>query len=208
MARKTTSPRSDTPSIDPLHQQLCERIKSARSGLGWTLQQLAAASGVSPSMISQIERGLANPTLAVAYRLANALGLSLSDLVGSSEPENRVEVIRANDPQFLFRDDKACRVRTLSPLHLEKDVEFYQVSLKVHGEMESAPHFRQTREFLTVEKGTLELTVGDETQKLKQGDSAHYPADLPHSLRNRGKGEAVVFLVVIYSGRSPTSSSR
>jgi transcriptional regulator with XRE-family HTH domain len=205
MARKSSPKPPDASSIDPLHQQLCEKIRSARSDLGWTLQQLGAASGVSPSMISQIERGLANPTLAVAYRLAHALGLSLGDLVDSQEPEKRVEVIRSHDPQFLFRDDKACRVRTLSPLHLEKDVEFYQVSLKAHGTMESAPHFRHTREFLTVEKGTLELTVGEEIQKLKQGDSAHYPADLPHALRNLGKGEAVVFLVVIYSGRSPAN---
>lgn len=191
-----------TSSMDPLHRQLCEKIRSARKELGWTLQQLGEASEVSSSMISQIERGLANPTLAVAYRLAKALGLSLGELVGTPEQESQVEVIRSNDPQFLFRDDSSCKVRTLSPLHLEKDVEFYQVSLKHGGEMQSAPHFRHTREFLTVEKGTLELCVGEETRKLKPGDSAHYPADCPHALRNAGKGEAVVFLVVIYPGRA------
>ena len=91
--------------MDPLHRQLCEKIWSARKELGWTLQQLGEASEVSSSMISQIERGLANPTLAVAYRLAKALGLSLGELVGTPEQDSQVEVIRSNDPQFLFRDD-------------------------------------------------------------------------------------------------------
>ena len=191
-------------AVDPLHQRLCEKIRSARSEADWTLQQLSSASGVSRSMISQIERGLANPTLAVAYRLASALGLSLSELVDAPAEGNVVEVIRAEDPQYLFRHDAVCKVRTLSPLHLEKDVEFYQVSLQGGGRMESAAHFRHTREFLTVEKGQLELQVGEEAKRLSRGDSAHYPADVPHCLKNLGRGEALVFLVVIYSGRGAT----
>ena len=59
-------------------------------------------------------------------------------MVGTPEQDSQVEVIRSNDPQFLFRDDSSWSPHTL-PLHLEKDVEFYQVSLKHGGEMQSAP---------------------------------------------------------------------
>lgn len=200
-AASAAQPDSADGSHDPLHERLCERLRLARKETGWSLQQLSGASGVSRSMISQIERGKANPTLAVAYRLASALGLQLSELIEAAETAHAIDVIRADDPGHLFRDDQDCTVRTLSPLSLEKDVEFYQVTLKPGGRMDSAPHFRMTREFLTVEKGGLELQVGGETTRLSKGDSAQYPADQPHRLLNRGRGEAIIFLVVIYSNR-------
>ena len=99
---------------------------------------------------------------------------------------------------FLFRDDSQCRIRTLSPLHLEKDVEFYELTLKAGGALVSSPHYEGTREFLTVEEGTVRLTSGEETRDLAKGDSAHYPADVPHRIENIGRGQAVAFLVDIY----------
>lgn len=192
--------RSGAPAdlIEPLQATLCERLRDARRTLGWTLDQAAAASAVSRSMISQIERGLANPTLAVAYRLATAYGLSLGDLVEPARRPPRIDVVRADDRRARFRDDSHCRVRTLSPLDLEKDVEFYEIAIRSGGRMISSPHFRRTREFVTVERGSLNVSSGDETIRLEAGDSAHYPADLPHELHNPGKVEAVAFLVVIY----------
>ena len=183
---------------EPLHLRLCERLREARKQAGWTLDQAGSASGVSRSMISQIERGLANPTLAVAYRLATAYGLSLGELVDQPGKRPRIDVIRADDRRALFRDDDQCRVRTLSPLALEKDVEFYEIAIRPGGKMTSTPHFRKTREFVTVEKGTLLLTSGGDSVRLERGDSAHYPADAPHELANPGRSDALAFLVVIY----------
>ena len=54
------------------------------------------------------------------------------------------------------------------------------------------------REFLTVEVGQVRLESGTDADELKKGDSATYRADVPHAIVNAGRGEAVVFLVVIY----------
>lgn len=182
-----------------MHLQVCGRVRELRKQKGWTLEQLAALSGVSRSMLSQIERGHANPTLGVAFRVAHAFGLSLGDLVDTAETPQRIDVIRGDDPTFWFRNDADCRIRTLSPLHLEKDVEFYEVRLQPGKSLESSPHYQGTREFLSVEKGQVELSAGEETQVLGRGDSAHYPADVPHRITNIGRGEAVAFLVDIYA---------
>lgn len=182
----------------PLNQVVCERVRSLRKSKSLTLEQLASLSGVSRSMLSQIERGAANPTLGVAFRIAQAFGMSLGDLVDVPSPAGQIDVVRASDHSSLFRDDEQCRIRTLSPLHLEKDVEFYELTLKVGGSLVSAPHFEGTREFLTVEQGHLRVTSGEESTELQQGDSAHYPADVPHTIKNLGPGESAVFLVVIY----------
>jgi transcriptional regulator with XRE-family HTH domain len=188
----------ETNPAEPLSQIVCDRVRSLRKSKNLTLEQLASLSGVSRSMLSQIERGAANPTLGVAFRIAQAFGMSLGDLVDVPQSSGRIDVIRSDDRSSLFRDDDQCRIRTLSPLHLEKDVEFYELTLKVGGSLVSAPHYEGTREFLTIEQGRVRLVSSEESSELAAGDSAHYPADVPHRIENLGPGEAVAFLVDIY----------
>ncbi len=174
------------------------RVKELRAGRGWSLEQLASASGVSRSMLSEIEREQANPTLAVTMRIAQAFGMSLPDLLEMPGSSSAVRVIRGDDHAFHYRSDKNCRIRTLSPLNLEKDVEFYEVQLQPGGALRSAPHFDGTREFLTVTRGSVRVESGADIETLGPGDSASYRADVPHAVVNAGKDEVIVYLVVIY----------
>jgi len=84
---------------------LAERVKRLRKKEGLTLEGLATASGVSRSMLSQIERGQANPTLTVACRVAQAFGISVGELVDQPWTRSSIEVIRADDESHLYRAD-------------------------------------------------------------------------------------------------------
>lgn len=190
-------PRPSVPEPSP-GEQLGARLKKLRSDRGWSLENLADASGVSRSMLSQIERDQANPTLAVTLRIARAFGMTIGELVEHPDASSSVNVIRAADRAYHYRSDEHCTIRTLSPLHLEKDVEFYEVQLRPGGELRSAPHYEGTREFLTVEKGRVRIESGSDAETLDRGDSASYRADVSHAIINTGKGEAVLFLVNIY----------
>jgi len=183
---------------EAISRHLGGRVKELRSARAWSLEALAHASGVSRSMLSQIEREQANPTLAVTLRIARAFGLSLGDLLESPHATSSVTVIRADDHAYHYRSDKDCRIRTLSPLNLEKDVEFYEVQLQPGGALRSAAHFEGTREFLTVQKGQVRIESASDSEILKPGDSANYRADVPHAIINTGRSEAVIFLVDIY----------
>ena len=185
---------------DAISGHLCDRVRQLRKKKGWTLEQLSAACGVSRSMLSQIERNQANPTLGVAFRIAQAFGMSLGHLVDVPNASPTIDVIRADDRTYHYRQERDCRIRTLSPLHLEKDVEFYEVVLRAGGVLRSAAHFGGTREFVTVQQGSVRVTSNDDAAELHRGDSAHYPADVPHSIENTGKTDAVLFLVDIYRG--------
>jgi transcriptional regulator with XRE-family HTH domain len=178
---------------------VCRRVKQLRAQCGWSLEELSSVCGVSRSMLSQIERDQANPTLAVTLRIAQAFGLSIGELVDASVSSASIEVIRSDDTTYHYRSDRECCLRTLSPLHLEKDVEFYELRLNAGSELRSAAHFEGTREFLTVQKGQLRVESAEATVKLGPGDSANYRADVAHAIVNVGRGEAVVFLVVIYA---------
>lgn len=192
--------RSKSAGAEPeaITRRLGERVKRLRTDRNWSLEALANASGVSRSMLSQIERDQANPTLAVTLRIARAFGFTLSDLLENPGASSSVTVIRAEDHTYHYRSDAHCRIRTLSPLNLEKDVEFYEVQLKPGGALRSAPHFEGTREFLTVQKGQVRVESAEDLETLNPGDSANYRADVPHAIVNTGKGEAVIFLVDIY----------
>src|SRR5262245_953789 len=149
-------------------------------------------------MLSQIEREQANPTLAVTLRIAQAFGMTLGELLEMPSATSSVTVIRAEDRAYHYRSEKNCRIRTLSPLNLEKDVEFYEVQLLPGGALRSAPHFDGTREFLTVQKGQVQIDSATDSEVLGPGDSASYRADVPHAIINVGRTEAVMFLVDIY----------
>lgn len=183
---------------ETLTQHLGDRVRQLRAERGWSLAVLAGASGVSRSMLSQIEREQANPTLAVTLRIAQAFGMSLGDLVEVPDASSAITVIRADDRAYHYRSDKSCRIRTLSPLNLEKDVEFYEVQLQPGGALKSAPHYQGTREFLTVETGQVRVESARDGELLSAGDSATYRADVAHAIVNAGGKEAVLFLVVIY----------
>ncbi|MEZ6123157.1 MAG: XRE family transcriptional regulator [Planctomycetaceae bacterium] len=185
-------------SAEDVSRRVCQRIRDLRSDSGWSLEMLSQASGVSRSMLSQIEREQANPTLAVTVKIASAFGLSVGDLVQGSHVVSSISVIRGSDRRHLFREDEDCTIRTLSPLNLEKDVEFYELKLPAGRTLKSAAHFDGTREFLTVQRGSVEVTSGAETVQLNKGDSAGYRADVTHQIRNTHRSESVVFLVVIY----------
>jgi transcriptional regulator with XRE-family HTH domain len=188
----------DSSASERVAEHLSEKVKELRAARGWSLDTLATVSGVSRSMLSQIERNEVNPTLGVTVNIARAFGLSLGDLAGVPGVTSNVNVIRANERAYHYRSGRTCTIRTLSPLHLEKDVEFYEVRLQPKGKLQSAAHFAGTREFLTVQCGRVRVESAGEAEELERGDSVSYRADVPHCISNVGTREAVVFLVDIY----------
>jgi transcriptional regulator with XRE-family HTH domain len=193
-----TSVPTGSPSDEAVSSHLCRRVRDLRKNRGWSLEQLAAASGVSRSMLSQIERNEANPTLAVTFRIAQAFGMTLAELLETPGAQSSIQTIRGNDKAHLFRSDPDCQIRTLSPLNLEKDVEFYEIRLGPGGALRSAPHFSGTREYLTVQKGRVRVESGGDTEELGAGDSASFRADVPHAVVNIGRTEVLAYLVDIY----------
>jgi transcriptional regulator with XRE-family HTH domain len=199
--KSRAAPEGASGAGDAVGELLRGRVRDLRKKRGWTLEQLSAACGVSRSMLSEIERGNANPTLAVAFRIAQAFSMSLGDLVDAPQgaPRSRIDVIRADDRAYHYRNDKSVRIRTLSPLRLEKSVEYYEVTLRPGASLASSPHFEGARELITVQQGAVKVTSEGEHVTLNRGDSAHYPADVPHSIKNASDEDAVVFLVVTYA---------
>ena len=173
-----------------------QRLRLAR---GLTLEDLSRIAGVSKSMLSQIEREKANPTIAITWRLANALGVQISELLSSDvRPTELIRLVDAHEIPTLPGAHAGYSLRILGPMDLAGKYEWYELTLAPGGELASQAHDPGTGEHLTVITGTVELEVGNEKKKVRHGATARYPADQNHVIRNTGKTEAKAVLVVVH----------
>jgi len=175
-----------------------EQVRKYRKKLQLSLTALANLSGVSKAMLSQVEQGKANPTVAVAAKIAEAMHLTVGQLLGEDQTARKLEVIRAKDRVYDYLANEQCAIRTLSPLWLGKDVEFYRIDFRPGGKLESQAHFRQTSELVVVAQGQVKVSSAEKNEVLNIGDSAYYPADVPHCIENPTQQASTVFLVVRY----------
>ena len=180
------------------HSPFGGRLRSVRTSRHLTLEQLSAMAGVSKAMLSQIEQDKVNPTVAVMLKIAAALELTIGDLVDDQPRSNIIRVIPASDESYTFLAEPNCTIRTLSPLNMEKNIEFYRFTLEQGAELASESHFPGTEEFLYVNKGRVSVTIGDQQAHIGKADSIHYRADVPHGIANIGKGRVEAYMIVHY----------
>jgi XRE family transcriptional regulator, regulator of sulfur utilization len=173
-----------------------------RQAQGLSLDELSRKAGVSKSMLSQIERNQANPTVAVVWRLATALGVDVGELLRdgrSAAAAPAIVMVPAHATPTLKSPDGRCELRILGPIDLAGQFEWYELTVQPGGALESQAHEPGSREHLSVLGGTLEVTAGAETTRLKPGETARYAVDLPHAIRNPGKAAAQSLLVVLHA---------
>lgn len=204
-ARKSTSTPVSTAGTQraPRTPQAPPRVGTAiqhlRAERGMTLDDLSRVAGVSKSMLSEIERDKANPTIAVAWRLANALGLGLDQLLSSGprQPET-LRVVPPHDTPKLTGDTENYTLRILGPMELAGRFEWYELVVAPGGALVSNAHDPGAQEHLTVLHGSLEVEVDGQSRRLRTGDTARYSADRTHAIRNNGKQAATALMVVVH----------
>jgi transcriptional regulator with XRE-family HTH domain len=179
------------------------KLQAIRKAQKLSLDDLSKRAGVSKSMLSDVERNQANPTVGVLWRLATALGVSLTDLLGDGKTEKTpasVVLVAAHAIPVTKSNDGRCELRILGPISLTGKVEWYELTIEPGGVLASDPHEAGSKEHLSVQHGTLLVQAADSSQQVKSGDTARYAADVPHSMTNNGKTIAKAVLVVEYLG--------
>jgi transcriptional regulator with XRE-family HTH domain len=181
-------------------ERLRVRTRDLRREQGLTLEELALRSGVSRAMLSKIERGEKNPTLVVAAKVAEGLGVTLSRLVGLEEGREVVALPR--ERQMVMRDPETGFERQLlSPSFGGRGIEFIRNVLPESSTSgEFPPHRRGVEEYVAVEKGRLKAVLRGEEYLLEEGDALYFDADIVHRFDNAGDGECSYYLVSISKG--------
>ncbi|MFD1795987.1 helix-turn-helix domain-containing protein [Paracoccus aurantiacus] len=174
--------------------RLATRLKEARSAKGLSLEAVAKLSGVSRSMVSQIERGESSPTVATLWNLTQALQVDFAGLLeGRVEPA--IRIVRVAAAPVIEDRERAVHIRILSAPHAVGDHEIYEIRFEPGAALDSAPHRAGCREDLVVLAGAVRVRSGDEEARLETGDSANYAADCPHCVTAEGGAASVMMIV-------------
>jgi transcriptional regulator with XRE-family HTH domain len=185
-----------------IEENIVKRVALAVGGrreqLGLTLRELAARSGVSTSMISDIERGAKSPTISTLSALAKALMVPISALVDSAtSAARRLHVVRASERLPIVDPASGARRDSFGPSLAGSKVEFLRYVVPAHAVAGPfAAHASGTIEHIHLAAGRIRVVLGTEVVTLEAGDSCSCLADMPHRFDNHdGEVEALIYLV-------------
>lgn len=174
---------------------IANNLKGIRESRKLSLDKVADVTGVSKSMLGQIERGESNPTISTVWKIANGLKISFTDLINSHQSD--IIVLSKNEIEPLIEDNGRYKLYPFFPYEDNRKFEMYSVEIEKHGQLNAEAHREGTEEFLTVFQGELTIVVNSEEYIITKGNSIRFKADKPHSYQN-SSDELVLISMVIY----------
>ena len=195
-------------------EKLGERIRDERRKRNLTLEQLSQKTELSKSFLSQVERGVAQPSVSSLKKIAREFGLSVVQLFSSTtSPQSHLgfiptnakngssyvedfQVVRANRRKGLTLPGSKVSYDLLTP-DLNRQLEVVYMKIDPEECSGEEPIIDLPGEkFALVLQGSLEVRVREEVQQLKAGDSVYFPAHFPHAWRGMGKEPIEVIWVL------------
>ena len=174
---------------------LGKAIHAARQGR-YTVQQLAAAASVSAGLVSQLERGIGNPSLKTLQAIANALDLRIGDLVEAASPKDvRPMLVRRSERARLQVSNGGPVYELLTP-NLRGKLEVLETSLPPGFSNREEPFQHDGEELVVVLEGSVDVAVGEILGTLDVGDAITYDSAMPHWWENNTDQPATVLGVV------------
>jgi transcriptional regulator with XRE-family HTH domain len=175
---------------------LARTVQSLRAERGWSLDQLAARSGVSKGVLVAVEQARSNPNLATLARLSDAFGVPVTRLVDVSESDE-VRITGPGQARTLWRGPAGGTGTIIAATHPPWAAELWRWTLQPGERFGGDAHAAATREMAWVETGTLTLTVAGGRHELDAGHCARFSGSLPHSYANTGTEPVTLTLVVV-----------
>jgi transcriptional regulator with XRE-family HTH domain len=189
---------NEVPEPEDVNAAVGRNVRAHRTRLAWTLDDLAARSGVSKGMLSQVEQARTNPSVATICRLATAFGVSIASLVEAPEVPS-ARVVRAEEAVTLWAGERAgSAARLLVGSGTSQQVELWDVRMLAGDGYASEGHPSGTRELLLVIEGELTLELDGDPHLVCAGDAIAFVADRPHAYRNQGTSPLRYALSVIH----------
>ncbi|MDJ0953148.1 MAG: XRE family transcriptional regulator [Acidimicrobiia bacterium] len=174
-----------------------QRLREARKGR-FTVKELAAAAGVSAGLISEVERGQGNPSFRTLYRISQALGIRVGDLLSGDGRSKQAAalLVKRKERKLLQLGEQGLAWQLLTP-NLQGKLEVLKTSVPPGFTNKEAPFEHEGEECVYLLSGeSLEITVDDELFTLEEGDAITYDSGKSHWYHNPTRTNAVVLGVV------------
>jgi transcriptional regulator with XRE-family HTH domain len=175
-------------------------LRELRKQRELSLNDLAQLSGVSRSMLSQMETGRSIPSVVVLCKIARTFDVPVTVFL-KSEASEQPSFLSAEETPLRISADGKCAWRSLMPEAQERKTEFYELTLRGGAIEKVAPYPQGVRANLAVCTGSLFVVLGGKRHRLTAGDAFEFSASLPHAYINAGNTEALAYLVLRHQPR-------
>jgi len=176
-------------------QRLGERIRSRRESLNIQINTLAVAIGVTPSLISQIERAKAFPSIITLKKIADALQTTVGNLVGENETYSLNPVVRFSDKRIVQTNEQGATLYLLSNHDQQKLMEPYLFIFPPESGSDNLSHLMSGQSFYYVLKGNIRIETEFQDFNLADGDSFYFNSGHKHIIHNTEKKEAMLLWI-------------
>ena len=172
-------------------QPVGKRIKKVREDKNITLDRMANETGYSIDYLKKIESGKVIPPVGTLLTISRALDLDSGYFLKEQESNlsKRIKAYTKRTENYAYT--------TLTPGAENKHLKAFRITVDPMCEHKGVGYLHQGEEFVYVLSGKIEVTVGEHVNKLKTGDSLHFNSGIRHKMRNTGKAETEL-LVVVY----------
>lgn len=183
--------------MEDINRILAENLTTLRTRLNLSLGEAAKITGVSKSLLSQIERGEVNPTIGVVWKIADGLKVSFSSL--TTRPEEEFEVVGIEDIKPVLADQGRLRNFPLFGTSPDRRFELFYLELDPEARLKAKAHPRGCREFLVIFSGQMTVTVDGRELTAGPGQALRFIADRPHTYANSGPDLCRLSMVIHYA---------
>ncbi|MGN7233748.1 helix-turn-helix domain-containing protein [Priestia megaterium] len=182
--------------MEEINLVIAKNLKSFRESKKLSLERVAELTGVSKTMIGQIERGESSPTITTIWKIANGLKISFTSLINNPQPDTKV--ISKNDIQVLSEDNGKYQIYPYFPFEDDRRFEIYSAEIEAGGSQGADPHREGTEEFITVFEGEVTIRVNSNEYTVQSGNAIRFKADRPHSYHNLGNTLTRLSMIIYY----------
>ncbi|WTW92585.1 cupin domain-containing protein [Streptomycetaceae bacterium NBC_01309] len=183
------------PDLEIVAQSLARNTKRVRQARGFSLDRLATRAGVSRGILIQIEQARTNPSIGTVIRVADALGVSIAQLLDYSDAPT-VRVTAADDAVELWRTEAGSSGVLLAGTEAPGPLELWTWRIMPGEGHDSDAHPPGSAELIRVDEGELTLVVDGREYRVPQGSTAHFEAHHAHAYRNTGEVVTVITLAI------------
>lgn len=177
--------------------QMGKRIKQRREKLGFQVKELSVNIGVTSSLISQIERGKAYPSIVTLKKIAEALNTTVGDLIGENENLGQHPLLKPNERRFVKKNKSGTSLYMLSYHDPTKQIEPYLIQFGKNSNSKGimTSNF-PGQEFCFVLKGEFEAMINKHKYNLSEGDGFYFNSSHPHLFKNNSDTDAEILWII------------
>ncbi|PRY59618.1 helix-turn-helix domain-containing protein [Glycomyces artemisiae] len=180
---------------DAALRTVAHNVKTARTRAGLSLDELGRRAQVSKGALVALEKAQGNPNLATLVRLADTLGLSVSALMQGPQAD-RVRIADAADTAPLWTGAHGGEARLMLTTPGPAPVEVWRWRLEPGDAYPSHPHQAGVHETVNILTGAMTLVLDGAEHPLRAGQTAAFPADVPHAYLGAGTGTCTLLMTV------------